>query len=758
MKNNPFSNNTRETETDNPDLTEKRKGVLYTSDAAAEQKAPVFSKRLLSFLRSRYLFLIVLVLVAGSMIFTQTASLQITSRVRAVVGSEAGTSRQLTVYAPRGIITDRFGTPLAYNIESRVLYLANADLESDELNSRLADLSMFLRERNIAFDRTLSDYLAISPIRFTADMKDVIYWQKNTLGLKEPSPKTRVAHDDEYVKTDPEMLFRYLRDIRFKIDIDRLPGVQGPNAKPLAPSETEYDVMSLRYRILADEWAYRNGTPLRIAEGIDEETIHLIEEQNFRFMGLLTGLEYRRTYAPEAVNLAHVMGYVGAIDSEEYESLKNLGYLPDAVVGKAGVESSAERYLSGQNGMRPYNIWTTAGQEGSFVPETIGSKPVAGSHVRLTIDPDLQARAMELIKERVDSTVSTSGAMVVMDVRNGDILAMASYPSYDMRDFLLMETDEEAAERVERYLTDNVEKPMLNRTMMENYAPGSCFKPCMSTAGLESGVITPYSTIQCTGYIDVDGLRFRCLGSHGWLNLPNALRASCNSYYYKLGLMLGIDRIDEWAKRYGLGEYSGIDLPGEIAGMRSNPENKRLTRVDEGDKIWNPADTVQSSIGQFDHSFTVLQLARYTGGLATGLLETPHVIKDITTYDGTRIYAGGGVKQPVGAAKEALAVIRTGMVSVCHTPSGSGYRYFKDFPYKVALKTGTAEFGTSSIDTNGLTISYSPADSPEIAIANVVNGDSGGSLIIDMHYEMYKEYFFGEREIPVREDLPPSVH
>jgi len=758
MNDNPFMNNGTDTGAENPSLTEKRKGVLYRSDAAAEQKAPVFSKRLLTFLRSRYLFLIVLVLVAGSLIFSQTASLQLTSRVRAVVGSEAGTSRQLTVFAPRGIITDRFGTPLAYNTETRVLYLANADLESDDLNTRLADLTGFLRERGIAFDQSLSDYLAIAPIRFTADMKDVIYWQKNTLGLKEPSPKTRVSFDDEYIKPDPEMLFRYLRDVRFKIDIDLPAGTQGPVAASDAASEAEYDIMSLRYRILVDEWAYRNGTPLRIAEGIDEETIHMIEEQNFRFMGLLTGLEYRRTYAPEAVNLSHVMGYVGAIDSEEYESLKNLGYLPDAVVGKAGVESSAERYLSGQNGMRPYNIWTSAGQEGSFVPETIGSKPVPGSRVRLTIDPDLQARAVELLKERVDSTISTSGAMVVMDVRNGDILAMASYPSYDLRDFLLMETDEVAAERVEQYLTDNVGKPMLNRAIMENYAPGSCFKPCMSTAGLEYGVITPYSTIQCTGYIDIDDLRFRCLGSHGWLNLANALRASCNSYYYKLGLMLGIDRIDEWAKQYGLGEYTGVDLPGEIAGMRSNPENKRLTRVDEGDKIWNPADTVQSSIGQFDHAYTVLQLARYAGGLATGSLVTPHVIKDITAYDGTLVYTGGGEMQPVGASAETLAAIRTGLVSVCHTPSGAGYRFFKDFPYKVALKTGTAEFGTSSINTNGLIISYSPADDPEIAIAHVINKDSAGSLIIDMHYEMYKEYFFGEREIPVREDLPPSVH
>ncbi len=721
--------------------TRASQGVLYRTEAATEQKGPALSARLLSFLRSRYLFLITLMTIAGFLIFAQTASLQLASTVRAAVGNETGTGRQMTVFAPRGVITDRYGTPLAYNTETRVLYLVNAQLEAEALNASLLDLSWLLRERGLEFSRTLADFLATSPIRFTADMKDVIYWQKTVLGLKEPPAKTRVRFDDAYVKTDPEMLFQYLRDVLFKIKTthaDRAIGVPSPHD---TQTRDIYDVMCLRYRILADEWSYRTGTPLLIAEGIDEGTIHILEEQNQRYAGVLTGVEYRRAYTAEAIGMAHVVGYVGAIDSDEYEKLQAVGYLPDAVVGKAGVESSAERYLAGQNGMRPYNVWTSAEQADSYVPETVGSTPVPGNTVRLTIDPDLQKRAMELLRDRVDTTVSTSGAMVVLNVKNGDVLVMASYPSYDIRDFLLMANDEEAAARVERYLTDNVNKPMLNRTIMENYAPGSCFKPCMSAAGLETGLISPYSTIQCTGYIDMDDLRFTCLGSHGWLNLADALRASCNLYYYKLGLSLGIDRIDAWARNFGLGEYSGIDLPGEIAGMRSNPENKRLTRIDEGDKIWNPADTVQSSIGQFDHAYTVLQLARYAGGLATGELVTPHVIHSVTAYDGTHIFSNGGEKRPVGASEATLAAIRTGMVSVCHTPSGAGYRFFKDFPYQVALKTGTAEVGLSSLQTNGLIISYAPADDPEIAIAHVINKDSAGSLVIDMHYEMYKEYF-----------------
>ncbi len=738
-------------------VVEKHQGVLYSSDPAAAKAIPAFTKRLLSFLRSRYVLIITFVLLAGSLIFFQTASLQLSVRANTVVGNESGVSRQITVHAPRGVITDRFGTPLAYNVETRVLYLANADLTSAELNAMLADLAAFLENQGIEYDKSLSDFLAVSPIRFTADMNEVINWQKTVLGLKEPSARATVTFEDEYIKTDPAMLFRYLKEVKFGIGAAATPATAGP-AAPSEDNALIYSVMRLRYRIMTDEWAFRNGTPLLIAEGIDEEASHVIEEQNFRFRGLVSGMEYRRAYTDEVVKLSHVMGYVGAVDSEEYETLKTLGYSSDATIGKAGVESSAERYLAGRDGVRPYNVWTAAGEEGTFFPESAGRSPVPGNSVRLTIDPDLQNRAMELLQDRVDNTISDAGAMVVIDVRNGDILAMASYPTYDPRDFLLMESDEAAAARVESYLTDNTLKPMLNRAIMENYAPGSCFKPCMAASGLENGVITPYSTIQCTGYVDMDDLRFRCLGSHGWLNLMEELRASCNSYNYKLGLMLGIDRIDEWAKRFGLGEYTGIDLAGEIPGMRSNPENKALTRIDEGDKIWNPADTVQSSIGQFDHAYTVLQLARYSAALATGNLVTPHVIKEVTSYDGTRLFTGGGETHSVGASAETLAAIRVGMVAVCHTPSGGGYRFFKDFPVHVALKTGTAEFGSSSINTNGLIISYAPAENPEIAIAHVINKDSAGSIIIDMHYEMYKQYFLTRTEAAPQTEASPSLH
>ncbi|HEY5467093.1 MAG TPA: hypothetical protein VIL27_08685, partial [Clostridia bacterium] len=350
--------------------SEKRGGVLHPSDETASKTASDFSKRIRMFLRSRYVLMIICVLVAGSLIFIQTASLQLTTRPITVAGNEMGISRQMTVLAPRGVIMDRYGTPLAYNVETRVLYLAYAGLDSPKLNAMLTDLTAFLEERGIAYDDSLSEFLAVSPVRFTADMADVVYWQKNILGLKEPVKNVTVTFDDEYVKTDPAMLFRYLSEKRFGIGNPSTSDTAGPVRNVSINETTAFRVMRLRYLVLADEWAFRNGTPLLIAEGLDVDTTYQLEEQSFRFMGLVTGSEYRRAYSPAVTGLAHVMGYVGAVSASEYESLKTLGYAPDAIIGKAGVEASAEHYLAGRDGVRPYNVWTTEAEKGVFFPET----------------------------------------------------------------------------------------------------------------------------------------------------------------------------------------------------------------------------------------------------------------------------------------------------------------------------------------------------------------------------------------------------
>ena len=379
----------------------------------------------------------------------------------------------------------------------------------------------------------------------------------------------------------------------------------------------------------------------------------------------------------------HVLGYVGKISSVTYQDLAPFGYTSDDMVGKAGVESQMERYLHGSNGITPYSIWTKDGEEGFYVPQSYGTEPVEGATVNLTIDSRIQEVGTQALKEYIlqarQNDVSgyksaSAGAFVMMNVNTGAVIAMGSYPNYDPHDFILQNYgDEQAKEQVKWYLgIDEYEEitagdlPLWNRAIMSMYAPGSTFKPCTALAALENGDITPESSyIECKSPYDVDGWIFKCLefpdGGHGYLSLNDAMAQSCNIYFMILGIRTGIDNISAMANRFGLGVKSGIDLPGEISGVMSSRENKRLTRQSVYDKTWFPTNTAQASIGQFDNCFTILQLCRYTCGIATNKLCTPYVVDRVVASDGSILYQGQTESVDIGISEESIEAVRGAM-------------------------------------------------------------------------------------------------
>ena len=544
-------------------------------------------------------------------------------------------------------------------------------------------------------------------------------------------------------------MFEYFLYNRFRIEDPE---------QPRRYSDAEaYSIMKLRYTLMQNNWLFTNGTPLEIARNISQDVISLVNEQNFRFRGVVIGQDSTRSYATEASLASHIIGYSGRISSSQYEELKPLGYAPDAMVGQAGIEQIAERYLSGRDGVKPYNIWSVANEAGTFFSESIGKDPVPGYDVRLTLDMPLQKIAQESLAQtiadiRANKTAqnfgdANAGAVVMLDVRTGAVLAMASYPYYDPNDFILQLTDEAAADRVETYLTDNVEKPMLNRAIQEIYAPGSTFKPATAVAALESGAITPFSnTIRCVGTESFANWTWRCLeyprGGHGDLTLSRGIATSCNMYFYHLGLLTGIDAIDQWAGILGLGELTGIDLPGEARGYRSGRETKQLLRSNPSDQTWYPADTCQTAIGQFDNSYTVIQLATYTAALATGKKVTPHLIDSITTSEGVLVKDTSDlVPVDLGISSATLTAVREAMVAVTTDVEGTA-RIFKDFPVAVAAKTGTAETGFEDFSSsNGLCIAYAPADHPQVAIAQIVERGAWGTNTIGIARNLFAAYF-----------------
>ncbi|MCR4688596.1 MAG: hypothetical protein K5745_03485 [Saccharofermentans sp.] len=734
---------------------------------------------------NRFLILALIFSAFGVVIFIMTMRLQFSGYQNTISEGSLGVVRQYVSEAPRGDIYDSRGVLLASSIKYNTVMIANAYMDDDELNSLCLELSYLFDEYNCITVCGLDDYFAMDPEpRFLKDEEKIRLWQSDTnlFALEDYSQGVIVTFTDNYVKTDPEVFFLYLRQ-KFGLDNGYT-------------DEEAYRIIRIRYQIYQDNWSFIKGSPVEIAMDVPDELVTILKEQNYHYMGIVIGEDYARTYSPQALYSCHVLGYVGRISPESYTNLSQFGYTSDDMVGMSGVESQMERYLHGSSGVTPYNIWTTEGEEGFYVSSDYGIDPEPGATVNLTIDSHLQEVGTEALKdyineaqaaEAVEQTgyaTASSGAFVMMDVNTGAVLAMGSYPNYDPNDFILASYgDEQAAEQVKYYLgIDEYEEltaadlPLWNRAIMSMYAPGSTFKPITALAGLEQGRITPESNwIRCTSPIDIGGWQFKCLEfattGHGPLNLNSAMATSCNVYFMLLGVDTGIDYIADMAHRFGLGLKTGIDLPGEISGVMSSRETKRLLHESEYDKTWFPSNTAQAAIGQFDDCFTILQLCRYTAGIATNRLVTPYVIDSVVASDGSILYEGQRESVDLGISESSINAVREAMRCVVTGTSSwdsTAQNQFGSFPVEIVCKTGTAETGYEELRkeySNGLFICYAPKDDPQVAIALIVEKGEWGASTIVIAKKLLSAYFETQYDSsvdlttinPVLGDYIPSV-
>ncbi len=732
----------------------------FDNNAERNEKAGagLFFSRLFSFLTNRFLVLGVGFVTFGVIILIMTTRLQFSDYQNTLSESSSGVVRQYVSEAPRGDIYDARGVLLASSTEFNSVMIANAYLDDQSLNALCLELSYLFEEYHCIEVADLDQYFVLDPAaRFVKSEEKIKLWQtdSNLFDLKDYSQGVIVTFSDDYVKIDPNVFFLYLRR-KFNIDNEYT-------------IEEAYRIMRIRYQIFSDNWAFIKGTPVKIACNVPDELIRKFEEQNYHYMGIVACKEYARNYTTEALYACHVLGYVGKISSVTYNDLAPFGYTSDEMVGKSGVESQMERYLHGSNGITPYSIWTQDGEEGFFVPQNYGTEPQAGATVYLTIDSRIQEVGMESLKEYILQAKAndlsgyksaSAGAFVMMNVNTGAVIAMGSYPIYDPNDFILANYgDKQAQEQVKYYLgVDEYEEitagdlPLWNRAIMSMYAPGSTFKPCTALAALENGDITPEdNTIMCVSPYDVDGWIFKCLEfpdyGHGPLTLSDAMAQSCNIYFMILGIRTGIDNISAMAYRFGLGVKSGIDLPGEISGVMSSRENKRLTRQSVYDKTWFPSNTAQASIGQFDDCFTILQLCRYTCGIATNKLCTPYVIDRVVANDGTILYQGQTESVDLGIAEENIEAVRTAMRCVTtgtYHWNSTADGHFEYYPVELVCKTGTAETGFEDSRkeySNGLFICYAPKENPEVAVALVVESGKWGASCIGIAKSLMAAYF-----------------
>ena len=459
-----------------------------------------------------------------------------------------------------------------------------------------------------------------------------------------------------------------------------------------------------------------------MARDVTMETITCEKELGIPGIGFTTDME--RVYCYPGI-ASHILGQTGPIYAEEWPAYKAEGYSMNAIVGKSGCEAAFETYLRGSDGIKVI----VEDEEGNIVREYMKTEAIAGQDVYLTIDIELQIAAEEALAENIDYIRRTydredceKGAIVAMDPNSGEVLAIASYPTYDLATY---NRDYEA-------LAENSAQPLLNRALSGLYAPGSTFKPGMVAAALMEGVVTASTKLECAGtYTYYRSYQPDCwihnsnspIKSHGWINAAEALRVSCNCYFYEAGRLLGIGNMNLYSHMFGLGEATGIEL-GEQTGSLAGPDH----RADLHGLEWQPTDTIAAAIGQSDNAFTPLQLGVYISTLVNGgdryAARLLHKVRDFGTHRDVVTSAPTLVSSFDLPEAHRLTII-DGMEQMVAT-SSSVSRYMRNVPVTVAGKTGTAQTGAGSTE-NGLFVCCAPSRDPEIVVVSVIERAGGGS-------------------------------
>jgi len=475
----------------------------------------------------------------------------------------------------------------------------------------------------------------------------------------------------------------------------------------------------------------------RIKEDVPLELVSIIEEHSSQLPGIVVDVESRREY-PYSEQTFHVIGYTTEFSDREYDSLKQLGYQYGDKIGKTGIERQYEHLFRGKHG-REYVEVNAFGRRLGRVQSIPREDPVAGQDVYLTLDVELQKVAYEAFPD------SMRGAVVALDPRNGEVLCMVSFPSVDPNIFSLA-----AAKRSQNWakVATDPQKPLNNRATIGTYTPGSTFKLVSAIALMDSGGFTgaTHMPVACNGAYRIGRRVAHCwkLSGHGSLSLSEAVQKSCNVYFYQLGLKMGDSPINHFARKFGLGEKTGIDLPLERSGWLSGEDahNRRFAeriKTDESWK-WTKGLVLNVAIGQSQLT-TPLQLALMVGGIGNAAyLYRPHLLKTVKNQEGFIVRTGEiEAYRTISMGENTTKDIHAAMAKVMKL-GGTGGRAAV-FGVEVGGKTGSAENPHGEL-THALFVACAPVDNPEIAIAVVIeNAGHGGSVAAPVAGEVLRYYF-----------------
>ena len=627
-----------------------------------------------------------------------------------------------TVVAARGNLLDRYGRALTSNRICNNLYI-NADelFEQENPNAIILELTRSVEDSGGKYMDTLP-ITKEPPFEYVANMTDL---QKTRLEAYFKENKLPVS------TTAVELMAVF----REKFDIDNNYTAQ----ETRTVAGVRYEI-KIRYVINTSDYVF--------AEDVSIDLISKLMENGVP--GFTVSPSYVREYKTKYA--AHLLGYVGMMDEKEYKNYRNDDYPLNAVVGKNGAEKAFESYLHGVDG----SARVTQTRAGTVIDTNYTQEPKPGNHSYLTLDLALQEISENSLNSFIVNTneqreknneiyeatgekkkimdMIPAGAIAVIKIDGGEPLALVSAPSFDPSTLL---DDYDA-------LLEDENKPLVNRALSGIYAPGSTFKPVTALAALNEKKVSTGTEIYDAGVFDkYEDYKPKCWlhpnGSHGSVNVTGAIKVSCNYYFYTIGDMLEIDKLEAYARRFGLGEHTGIELPEEI-GVMSNRKYK--AEIMDGEP-WHNGDMLQTAIGQYQSVFTPLQLANYTAALASnGNRYEARILKAVRSYDYSQsLYErepklAGSVALP----QEYYDAVNQGLYEVANDMDGTAYKIFGSTSYKVAAKTGTAQLGENITD-NGVFICYAPYDNPEIAIAIVVEKGGAGGEIVTIARDILDYYF-----------------
>ncbi len=482
--------------------------------------------------------------------------------------------------------------------------------------------------------------------------------------------------------------------------------------------------------------------PIHVAAGVSLETVARIEEHRLDLPGVIIDVQSVRDY-PYGDLLAPVLGYVGEIEKEQLAKNKDKDYQMGDNFGKTGLENQYEEVLRGKRGARLVEV----DAHGRPVRDLGVKAPTPGNNLLLTVDARLQRAAQDALAKgvarartvggaRIPKDKTLSAAAVVLDVRTGEVLAMASLPSYDPGVFARGVTSKEYQE-----LTKS--GALRNHCIETTYIPGSTFKMVTATALLEGGIVKPETTIFDPGYYKTQ--KDWKPGGHGRVDIRRALKVSCDTFFYMFGAQAGPELMGKYAREYGLGEKTGIDLPGEEAGLVPSREHKKeIWRKHPWESQWHEYDSTNMAIGQGENKYTALQLANYMATIANGgKLYKPHLVKKVVSPDGKTLtdFSPQLIRQ-VNVSGETLKIIQEGIHQVTLPPDGTASGVFAGADYQAAAKTGTAEVGDAAGNKHALFLAYAPYENPEVAVSVVIEyGGMGSGVAGPVAREILDAYF-----------------